>query len=583
VIRQLLALGDRPGARPLRRNLFALVAESVLAGLGYACMVPALERVLSGRPRDAWPWIITVAVIFVGYAVVRYRAQLSAYRAAIGLARHLFHRLGDKVGSLPLGWFSDPRRVGELSQLSSRGIVGMMGVPAHLLRPLVASAVTPATIVLAMFLFDWRVALVGLAGLPLVALVGRWAGRLVARIDRVEQTAATAATARVVEFAQAQATLRSSGRTASGYRLLDDALAEQSRAQRSTTVTAAPALLSTGLVIQLVLVGMLAVGAELALGEELSAPRLVALLVLGVRLTEPLTTAVEVGAAVRVAGNSLARYQEVLDAPVLPAPDVSAPPDTASDTAPATVELRDVTFGYGGAPVLRGMSLEVPERKVTALVGASGSGKTTVLRLIARFWDVAEGAVLIGGTDVRRFATEDLMSRVSLVFQDVYLFDGTIEENIRMSRPGATEEQLRRAAGLARVTDLVRRLPEGWRTRVGEGGAALSGGERQRVSIARALLKDAPIVLLDEATAALDAANDAGVAAAFASLRAERTLLVVAHRLPTIRAADHIAVLEEGRVVEQGTHDQLLEQGGRYREFWQERVRTAGWRLTAGG
>ncbi|MEV1012013.1 ABC transporter ATP-binding protein [Streptomyces sp. NPDC049881] len=579
MIGKLLAVVDRPGARPIRRNLVALTAESVLAGVGYACMVPAVDHTLSGRPEDAWPWIGAVAALFCVYAVVRYRAQLAAYHAAIGLARELFHRLGDTIGSLPLGWFSDPRRVGELSQLSSRGVVEMMGVPAHLLRPLVASVVTPATIVLALFLFDWRLALVGLAGVPLVSLAGGWAGRLVARVDRVQVTASTASAARVVEFAQAQATLRSTGRSESGRRLLDEALEAQSRAQRSTTLVGAPALLSTSLLVQLLLIGLLVLGARLALDGELSAPALVALLVLGVRLTEPLTTAVAMGAAVRLAENHVDRYKEVLDTPVLSTPEKS--PD-AVRTAEPTVEFRDVVFGYGGDDVLRGVSLSVPARGMTAIVGPSGSGKTTLLRLVARFWDVREGSVLVGGTDVRAYTTEDLMSRLSLVFQDVYLFDGTIEENIRMSRPDAGDDEFRRAAELARVTDLVQRLPDGWSTRVGEGGAALSGGERQRISLARALLKDAPIVLLDEATAALDAANDAGVVAAMSSLRADRTLIVVAHRLPTIRSADRIVVLDDGRVVEEGTHDQLLERDGTYRAFWDERTRSAGWRLTGG-
>ncbi|MDT0443011.1 ABC transporter ATP-binding protein [Streptomyces johnsoniae] len=578
MIRTLLSLGDRPGARPIRTNLISLVIESVLAGTGYACMVPASERVLSDRPQDAWPWIIAVAVLFACYAVVRYRAQLAAYRAAVGLARQLFRRLGDKVAALPLGWFSDPRRVGELSQLSSRGIVDVMGVPAHLLRPVVASVVTPATLLAALFVFEWRLALVALAGLPLVAVVGRWAGRLVARLDRVQKTAATAAAGRVVEFAQAQATLRAAGRTASGHRLLEEALAEQSAAQRSTTVIAAPALLSTNLVIQLLLVALLAAGAQLALGGELGTAELVALLVLGVRLVEPLMTAVENGAALRMAGNAMARYQEILATAELPAPEATP---AGEGPAEPSVELRGVTFGYGGEPVLRDVSLVARPGTMTALVGPSGSGKTTVLRLIARFWDVDEGSVSIGGRDVRELATEELMRHIALVFQDVYLFDGPIEENIRMSRPEASDEELRRAAELARVTEVVDRLPDGWRTRVGEGGAALSGGERQRISIARALLKDAPIVLLDEATAALDAANDAAVAAALASLRTDRTLIVVAHRLPTVRSADRILVLDGGRVAEEGDHEQLLQHGGRYRTFWEERTRSVGWRLTS--
>jgi ATP-binding cassette subfamily B protein len=229
--------------------------------------------------------------------------------------------------------------------------------------------------------------------------------------------------------------------------------------------------------------------------------------------------------------------------------------------------------------VLRGVSLTVPARTMTALVGPSGSGKTTVTRVIARFFDVGAGAVRIGGADVRDLGTERVMSLVSPVFQDVYLFDVTIAENIRIGRPDAGDDEVRRAARLARVDEIVERLPDGWDTRVGEGGAMLSGGERQRVSIARAILKDAPIVLLDEATAALDPENEAAVQDALAALTADRTLLVIAHRLPTIAAADQIAFLDGGRITERGTHAELLARGGRYADFWRQRSRAQGWRL----
>ncbi|MGL5930240.1 MAG: ABC transporter ATP-binding protein, partial [Dermatophilaceae bacterium] len=196
-----------------------------------------------------------------------------------------------------------------------------------------------------------------------------------------------------------------------------------------------------------------------------------------------------------------------------------------------------------------------------------------------RFFDVDRGSVLVGGVDVREMTTDDLMRQVSLVFQDVYLFEGTIADNIRVGRPDATDEQVREAGRLARVDEVVARLPRGWDTQVGEGGDRLSGGERQRVSIARAILKDAPIVLLDEATSALDPVNEAAVQEALSALTADRTLLVVAHRLQTVAAADQVVVLEAGRVAEIGTHDELLVAGGRYADFWRSRARAAGWRL----
>ena len=250
---------------------------------------------------------------------------------------------------------------------------------------------------------------------------------------------------------------------------------------------------------------------------------------------------------------------------------------------PGAVELNDVVFGYrADEPVLGGVSMNVPARSMCAIVGPSGSGKTTIARLIARFWDTGSGTVRVSGTDVRDMPTAQLMEQLSMVFQDVYLFDDTLDANVRIGDPAADDEQVRWAADLAGVTEIVNRLPHGWSTRVGEGGRALSGGERQRVSIARALLKRAPIVLLDEATSALDAENEANIVAAMQELRRTSTLIVIAHKLETIAAADQVIVLDDaGQVAQCGSHENLVEVDGPYRSFWEQRTRARGWALVS--
>jgi ATP-binding cassette subfamily B protein len=240
--------------------------------------------------------------------------------------------------------------------------------------------------------------------------------------------------------------------------------------------------------------------------------------------------------------------------------------------ADASVELDGVRFAYESRDVLHGVSFVAPAGAVTALVGPSGGGKTTVARLIARFWDVREGAVRVGGVDVRGMPVEQLMDTVAFVFQDTFLFDDTVEANLRVARPDAGMAHLRAAARAARVLDTIEALPDGWHTRLGERGGRLSGGERQRIALARAILKDAPVVVLDEATSFVDPENEALIQDAIGELVAGRTVVMIAHRLSTVAGADQILVLDGGRIVERGRHDDLVAAGGLYARLWDDFV-----------
>lgn len=566
-----------PGRRRQLWTYFAwVVAYGVLQGIAAALLVPVFEALLDGDTARALRWLAVVAVAVVATCVAHYVQAMRGFAVAIVVLTTMHERLGDHVVTLPLGWFTG-EQVGRLSRIATSGTTMVASLFAHLLTPLIVGITTPATITIAMFFFDWRLAVATLLCTPLIYLAFRAAARWIGKGDVLDETAAVVSANRVVEFARTQRVLRAFGRGVEGYAPLEDALEEQRRAGRRSLWYSIAGLVVGGVAVQLTFTVLIVTGVVLALGGSLAAVPAIAIIALAARFVGPLTEVADYAGVLRMVRNDLGRLAAVLDEQALPEAGTETRP-----TRPGEIELDAVTFGYSAdEPVLRDVSVRVPPRTMTALVGASGSGKTTVTRLIARFWDVDSGVVRVGGVDVRDQPTEQLMAQLSLVFQDVYLFDDTLEANIRVGRPDATGEEVREAARLAGVTEIVERLPDGWATRVGEGGTSLSGGERQRVSVARALLKNAPIVLLDEATAALDPENERYVQQALRRLAERSTLLVIAHRLPTVVAADQIIVLDEGGVAERGTHEELLAAGGRYAQFWQSRSRAKGWRLVS--
>jgi ATP-binding cassette, subfamily B, bacterial IrtB/YbtQ len=572
MIRRLFTALGQEYDRALRRLLGRFAIAALLQGIAFVLLVPALRELLGDQPKNAWPWVIALAVLWIAYAAIDIPATIAGFRTGANLSRDIHNRIGDKVAQLPLAWFTADR-VGGLGRLAAKRVLDIMYVPAYLLRGLVDASVTPLVVVLAMYLFDWRLAVAMSVAAVVAALGYRIASRAMQTADRESDRIHADAAGRIVEFARAQPVLRAFGRTVEGHAALDAALAAQHTAGRRSLRAGVSGVAGLGFVAQASFIVLLALGTYLTLDGSLGAPELIGLLVLAARFVEPIMLTAELGGALRVAENALVDVNELLATETLPEPRKSQRTDGAD------IELEDVRFGYDGTTVLNGLSMRVPQGKLTALVGPSGAGKTTVIKLVARFFDPDAGTVRVGGVDVRDLRTEDLTSVISVVFQDVYLFDGTILDNIRVGRPGATDEEVHAAAGIARVDDIAARLPGGWEAPVGEGGSRLSGGERQRISIARALLKDTPIVVFDEASAALDAENEHALRQAMTALSRDRTVLVIAHRLNTLREADHIVVLDQGIAVEAGTHDDLLAGNGRYALFWRERQRAKGWRL----
>jgi ATP-binding cassette subfamily B protein len=576
MIRLLLRVLGHEYARPVWRTVALMTVTAIAEGLSYALLVPVLRALFGSDPGDAWPWLIAFGTAVALYAVLRYVSDLSGFRVGTTLLRGMYHRIGDHLARLPLGWYTSGR-VGKVSVLASSGVLEAMSVIAHLLSPFVSASVTPLTIVVVMLAFQWQLGLAALVAVPVVAAIQIWTGRSTAADDAERAERDQESAGRVIEYLQAQPVLRAGGRTVERFELLDDSLQAVKRASRRTTLSALPGVVGLAFVVQAVFTVLLALGTYLALGGDIGAAELLTILVLAARCADPLLSLTDIAGKLRGARAELARLDELLRTEPLPEPRSAQRPSRHD------LSFESVTFRHGDRTVIDNLSLSLATGRRLAIVGPSGAGKSTVLQLLARFYDVDAGAVRIGGVDVRSISTDVLMEQLAIVFQNVYLFDGTIEENVRLGRPDADDAEVRAAATAARLDEVIERLPGGWSANVGEGGALLSGGERQRVSIARALLKDAPVVLLDEVTSALDPRNEAAVHEALDRLMAGRTVVMVAHRLRTIQHADHVIFLDGGRIVEQGTHDELLRLGGRYAEFWSLSVSAESDRSTSRG
>ncbi len=573
LLMRLTRLMGKSHALLLRHYLLWVCSYCLMQGLTFVLVVPIIRALLDLRVDDALLWLMPlgIGVVLTGY--LHYRAAYSGFQVAATLMNQLRRRIGDHVVTLPLGWFVRAN-TSRLGLLLSQGVMEILGLPAHQLTPLLRAVITPVVVVVATSFFDWRVALCTAFLFPMLGLVYWWAGRLGRTADRTVQTANAQACDRMVEFAQSQPVLRTYGKAAQGYQQFDQALMAQSRAARRQLWLVLPPLLLNTWLGQLALMALMAGITWLVVieGDAEQQTTLFALLVLVSRVIDPLSEVASYSSGIRMASTQMEAAENVLSQRSLPAPTEPVPLPQHYG-----IELRDVTFSYQqGVRVLQSVSATLPANSMTAVVGASGSGKTTLTKLIARFFDPESGAIVIGGVNVKHFPVAQHMNMISQVFQDNYLFSGTLRENLLMGNPAADDDTLQNVLKLSRLDEVVQRLPLGLDSRVGEGGGLLSGGERQRAALARALLKNAPILLLDEATGALDPENQEAIAQGLNALRGRCTMLVIAHQLHTIRSADNIIVLDHGQIVEQGNHQQLLTMNGRYAAFWQAKVRAEG-------
>lgn len=520
---------------------------------------------------------VVVLAAALGRVVFMYFSAVLSHVAAFDILFRIKRELIRKIGSLPLG-FLNTRTSGAVRKIVTEDVDRIELFLAHHLPDTVSGVLLPVLAVIYMVTVDWRMALVALIPLPLALFSMSFAWRetesrsMKTYYDALERMNGT-----IVEYVRGMPVVKIFNQTTRSFSRLSESVRTYRDFVVAWTREIASSYSAFCVCVNLPLLFILPAGLWFFLMGSLSIPQLVLFLILGTGYTSFMMKMAMFSGIWRQITEGIERIDEILDQPGLP---VAANPRMPEDH---TIEFSHVTFSYGSRPAVADVSFTAPEGSVTALVGPSGSGKSTIAQLVPRFWDADEGAITVGGVDIREIPPESLMDMVAFVFQDAFLFHETIEENIRMGRTDRSFDDVVAAARAAQADGFIRSLPQGYKTVIGSGGTYLSGGEQQRIVLARAIFKNAPIVILDEATAFADPENEFRIQQAIDSLLKDRTVIMIAHRLSTIARADQILVLERGRIREAGRHEALIESDGLYARMWRSHEKARTWRFSAGG
>lgn len=564
----------------IRPERAKMAISAILATLSTFCQVAPylLIALIAGEivqetPNEDRVW--RLAAIFVVVVLARFGLMGSAmavsHMAAFNILYRFRIKLADRMAKLPLGYFSQTNS-GKLKKVVADDIQQMELYIAHNFPDIISALFVSIVSIVILFFVDWRMAIVTLVPIVISFMVLRQSTFKDNSPEMHEYMASLdGMNARVIEFLQGLQVIKIFNRTGETFTKAEQAI----RNYTDLEVKYARKFLWPGsfffTFIGGNIVAVLPVGAWLYQRGDISLDTLILFLVLGIGIGGPLMRFFMIMHSFQITVDGGRRILQVLDAPELP---IATTPVLPADNA---ITFEHVTFRYEERDVLNDVSFDVAPGTVTALVGPSGSGKTTIARLVPRFWDVRKGAVRVGGVDVRQIDPDLLLKQVAFVFQDAYLFHDTIMNNIRFGRPSASDEEVFAVARAARADDFIRALPAGYDTVIGERGGTLSGGEKQRIAIARAMILDAPIVVLDEATAFADPENEALIQEAISRLIVGKTLLIIAHRLSTITRADQILVLDQGEIRQRGTHDELLTAGGLYKQLWDDHMSALAW------
>ncbi len=524
--------------------------------------------------KPAWTALLLLVISIAGSVILKSAADLQSVHAGYFMSANKRLDIADRLKKVPMGFFTDSN-LGEITGTATTVLDVVENQGANVLVNILTGLMNSLVFLLCIPFLDLRIAGIVLAGMIVYLLFTSSMEKKTRTLSPVRQKNQAALVSKVLEALQGMSVIKSFNLTGKGDAALRKAIDDNRDSNLALEKLFIPYGMYQGAMLGIFKALILLMSAKFYLDGSITMTYALILIIISFQIFADIEQMGSGLTVLRVVSSSIEEAEKV---DLLPVMD-----ENGKDHIPENhdISLRNVSFAYGKNEILNDVSLDIPENTMTAFVGSSGAGKTTMAMLIARFWDVDKGGIYIGGRDVRDYTLESLMSQISVVFQNVYLFADTIENNIRFGSPEATHEDVVAAAKKACCHDFITGLPEGYDTVIGEGGATLSGGEKQRISIARAILKDAPIIILDEATANVDPENEDKLTAAFDALTENKTVIMIAHRLKTIRNADKIAVLDGGKICE-GTHEELMRNNAKYSNFIRLREEAAGWKLQSG-
>lgn len=561
-----------------RKRFYVSIVLSLFQAMFEALKIPAIAcmvKALLENDVTADTCVICLCVMIVsviGSGIVRSMATMLQTEGGYNTCANKRMRIAEHLRYLPMGYYSE-NSLGRIMSVTTNTMQNLENVATRVVMLVCSGLLSTAVITVMLLFFDWRIGLILCVGLAVFFLIN--SGMMKASADMAKQKLEkdSALVAKVIEYIQGIFEVRTFRLTGCRSKDLNTAIDENERANSEMELKLIPYMTLQSFWLKALGTAIAAVSVLLHTGGNMDLLTTIIMIISSYLIYAQLDNAGKYSALLRTVDVSVRQANEILAAPQM---DISG-----KDITPAHYDIKaeNIGFAYDKKKIIDGVTLNIPEHTKAALVGPSGGGKTTLTSLLSRFWDVDEGSVSLDGRDVREYSMDALMKNYSFVFQRVYLFADTIANNIRFGQPDAPMEKVIDAAKKACCHDFIERLPDGYNTVIGEGGASLSGGEKQRISIARAIMKDAPIIVLDEATANVDPENEAELMNAIEALTKEKTIIMIAHRLKTVRSADRIFVIDGGRIAQQGTHDSLMREDGIYRRFVESRREAASWRL----